>query len=215
MQDRIRWGIWALPLSGLLSTIAALVPGVGIDPAVDPEGFARASSNIGLSNLLGIPSVALLLIGIVALYLFLAGTPVDRPAFAGLLLILTGTTFFLPFIGIYAFTGPVLGRRYLGGDKTAVTIISESTSITNPTALVFGGTAVFLLVLGAILLGAAIWRSRTLPKLPGPLLAFGITLSADPLFYYQPIVWVAGGALVLLSGIWIASRVSRTTTDSL
>ena len=202
-------------MSGLLSTIAALVPGVWIDPAVDPEGFARASSNIGLSNLLGIPSVASLLVGILALYLFLAGTPVDRPAFAGLLLILTGTTFFLPFIGIYAFTGPVLGRRYLGGDKTAVTIISESTSITNPTALVFGGTAVFLLVLGATLLGAAIWRSRTLPKLPGPLLAFGITLSADPLFYYQPIVWVAGGALVLLSGIWIASRVSRTTTDSL
>ena len=200
-------------MSGLLSTIAALVPGVWIDPAVDPEGFARASSNIGLSNLLGIPSVALLLVGILALYLFLAGTPVDRPAFAGLLLILTGTTFFLPFIGIYAFTGPVLGRRYLGGDKTAVTIISESTSITNPTALVFGGTAVFLLVLGAILLGAAIWRSRTLPKSPGLLLAVGIVLSADPLFYYQPIVWVAGGALVLFSGVWIARHIYTTTND--
>ena len=200
-------------MSGLLSTIAALVPGVWIDPAVDPEGFARASSNIGLSNLLGIPSVALLLVGILALYLFLAGTPVDRPAFAGLLLILTGTTFFLPFIGIYAFTGPVLGRRYLGGDKTAVTIISESTSITNPTALVFGGTAVFLLVLGATLLGAAIWRSKTLPKSPGLLLAVGIVLSADPLFYYQPIVWVAGGALVLFGGVWIARHIYTTTND--
>src|SRR5437879_11479762 len=104
MQDRIRWGIWALPLSGLLSTIAALVPGVGIDPAVDPEGFARASSNIGLSNMLGIPSAALLLIGILALYLFLAGTPVDRPAFSVLLLILTGKMFFLPFIGFHPLT---------------------------------------------------------------------------------------------------------------
>ena len=215
MQDSIRWGIWALPLSGLLSTIAALVPGVGIDPAVDPEGFARASSNIGLGNMLGIPSSALLLIGILALYLFLAGTPVDRPAFAGLLLILAGMTFFLPFIGIYAFAGPVLGRRYLSGDKTAVTIISESTSITNPTALVFGGTAVLLLVLGAILLGAAIWRSKTLPKLPGLLLAIGIILPADPLFYYQPIIWVAGGALLLFSGVWISRCVSRTTTDCL
>src|SRR3989475_1521667 len=215
MQDRIRWGIWALPLSGLLSTIAALVPGIGIDPAVDPEGFARASSNIGLSNMLGIPSAALLLIGIVALYLFLTGTPVDSPAFSGLLLILIGMTFFLPFIGIYAFTAPVLGRRYLSGDKTAITAISESTSITNSTALVFGATAVFLLVLGAILIAAAIWRSKSLPKSPGLLLAVGIVLSADPLFYYQPIVWVAGGALVLLSGIWIASRVSRTTTASL
>ena len=202
-------------MSGLLSTIAALVPGVGIDPAVDPEGFARASSNIGLGNMLGIPSLALLLIGVLALYLFLAGTPVDRPAFSGLLLIITGTTFFLPFIGIYGFTAPVLGRRYFSGDKTAVSAISESTSITNPTALVFGGTAVFLLVLGAILLSAAIWRSKNLPKSPGLLLAVGIVLSADPLFYYQPIVWVAGGALVLFSGVGISSRISRTSTDSL
>src|SRR2546426_10511293 len=164
MKDRVRLGIWALPLSGLLSTIAALVPGVGIDPAVDPDGFARASSNIGLGNMLGIPSAALLLIGILALYMFLAKTPVDRPALAGLLLILIGMTFFLPFLGIYGFMAPVLGRRYLSGDKTAVTDISESTSITNPTALVFGGAAVFLLVLGAVLLGAAIWRSKTLPN---------------------------------------------------
>src|SRR3989442_4752885 len=142
--------MWALPLSGLLSTIAAIVPGVGIDPAVDPEGFARASSNIGLSNLLGIPSVALLLVGILALYLFLAGTPVDRPAFAGLLLILTGTTFFLPFIGIYGFTAPVLGRRYLSGVKTAINIISESTSITNSTALVFCRDADIQLLLRAL-----------------------------------------------------------------
>src|SRR5437879_7269336 len=126
MKDRVRLGIWALPLSGLLSTIAALVPGVGIDPAVDPEGFARASSNIGLSNMLGIPSAALLLIGILALYLLLAGTPVDRPAFSGLLIILTGTLFFLPFIGIYAFTVPVLGRRYVSGETTAISAVSES-----------------------------------------------------------------------------------------
>src|SRR2546426_1150127 len=131
MQNRIRWGIWGLPLSGLLSTIAALVPGVGIDPAVDPEGFARASSNIGLGNMLAIPS------------------------------------------------------------------------------------AVFLLFLGAIMFGTAIWRSKTLPKLPGLLLAIGIILPADPLFYYQPIIWVAGGALLLFSGVWISRRVSRTTTDCL
>jgi len=200
-------------LSGLLSTVAALVPGVGIDPTVDPEGFARASSNIGLSNLLGIPSAALLLIGILALYLFLAGTPVDRPAFAGLLLIITGMTFFLPFIGIYAFTAPVLGRRYLSGDKTAISAISESSTITNSTALVFGGTAVFLLLLGAIMLGTSTWRSKNLPRFPGLLLAIGIILSADPLFYYQPIIWVSGGLLLFLGGVWIARHIYTTTND--
>src|SRR5438132_3647201 len=180
MKDRVRLGIWALPLSGLLSTIAALIPGVGIDPAVDPEGFARASSNIGLSNMLGIPSVALLLIGILALYLFLAGTSVDRPAFSGLLLVLTGMTFFLPFIGIYAFTAPVLGRRYLSGDKTAISAISESTTITNSTALVFGGPAVLLLLLEAIMLGTSTRRSKTHPRFPALLLPIPIILSAHP-----------------------------------
>src|SRR5438309_4733084 len=213
MKDRVRLGIWALPLSGLLSTIAALIPGVGIDPAVDPEGFARASSNIGLSNMLGIPSVALLLIGILALYPLLAGTSVDRPALSGLLLVLTGMTFFLPFLGSYAFTAPVLGRRYLSGDKTAISAISESTSITNPTALVFGATAVFLLVLGAILLGAAIWRSNNLPKSPGLLLAVVIVLLSDYLFYYHPIIWVSGGLLLFLGGVWIARHIYTTTND--
>src|SRR5207249_7874367 len=70
----------------------------------------------------------------------------------------------LPFIGIYAFTAPVLGRRYLSGDKTAISAISESSSITNSTALVFGGTAVFLLLLGAIMLGTSTWRSKNLPR---------------------------------------------------
>ena len=153
------------------------------------------------------------MIGILVVYLFLARTPADRPTFAGLLLILIGMTFFLPFIGIYGFTAPVLGRRFLSGDKTAVSIISESTSITNSTALVFGGTAVFLLVLGAIMFGTAIWRSKNLPKLPGLLLAVGIVLSADPLFYYQPIMWVAGGALVLFGGVWIARHIYTTTND--
>src|SRR2546422_11038775 len=108
MKDRVRLGIWALPLSGLLSTIAALIPGIGIDPTVDPEGFARASSNIGLSNMDGIPSAGLLLIGMLALYLLLAMSPVELPAFAGFLLIVLGIVVFLPFIRFYVFTTPVL-----------------------------------------------------------------------------------------------------------
>src|SRR5213594_2825799 len=101
MQNRIRWGIWALPVSGLLSTIAALIPGAGIDPSTNPDGFAQASGNVGMSNLLGITATAFLLVGVMMLYLFLARTSVDSLAFAGFLLIMVGSVLFLSFIEIY------------------------------------------------------------------------------------------------------------------
>jgi hypothetical protein len=210
MQKRVRWGIWALPLSGLLSTIAALIPGVAIDPSTNPDGFAQLSSNVGLSNLLGIPALALLLVGVLMLYLFLARTSVDGLAFAGFLLIMIGSVLFLPFIGIYAFVGPVSGRHYLNGDRNAVNVLTESTSITNPSALILGGSAVLSLVIGALMIGLAIWRSQSLPRWSGILFAIGTLLGADPFFLYQPTIWVSGGALLLLSGVLISSRIYKT-----
>src|SRR5262245_10749213 len=108
MMARIRFGMWALPLSGLLSSIAASIPGVGVDPSVDPAGFARVSSNVGLSNMLGAPIAALLLVGAFALYLLLAQTEVERWIFTGFIFLLVGFLFFLPFLGVYAFAGPAI-----------------------------------------------------------------------------------------------------------
>ena len=210
MHGRIRWGIWAIPLSGLLSTIAALIPGVGIDPSTNPDGFAQLSSNVGLSNLLGIPALALLLVGVLILYLFLARTSVDGLAFAGFVLIMIGSVLFLPFVGIYALVGPVSGRHYLNGDRNAVSVLTESTSTTNPSALILGGSAVLSLVTGALIIGLAIWRSHSLPRWSGILFAIGIPLGADPFFLYQPTIWVSGGLLLFISGVWISSRIHKT-----
>ena len=73
MQDRISLGVFALPCSGLLGLISVLLPGVFINPSVDPEGFARASASIGVGNMLGIVSLVLWLVGIQSLYSFLGG----------------------------------------------------------------------------------------------------------------------------------------------
>src|SRR2546428_14119732 len=97
MQSWIRLGMFALPCSGLLGTISVLLPGVFINPSVDPEGFAQASGSIGAGNMLGIVALVLWLVGIQALYSFLAGVSVCRGALIGFVFSFFGVRVFLPF----------------------------------------------------------------------------------------------------------------------
>jgi hypothetical protein len=209
MQNRIRLGILALPLSGFLGIISNVVPGVWIDPSVDPVGFARASAAIGLANMIGIPVGFLLPIGTLALYLFLAGTPVDKWALGGLLLMFAGMGLFMPFLGIFAVATPVLGRHYLNGDTTAINVIPESTATSNPAAFTFGGTAVLLLFISSVLFGVAIWQSHRLPRWSGIIYATATPLWVDPLYNYQPAIAVLGSILLLASSGWIAASIDR------
>ena len=139
MQSWVRLGMFALPCSGLLGTISILLPGVFIDPSVDPRGFAEASGSIGLGNMLGIVALVLWLVGIQALYSFLAGMSVGRWALVALIFSFAGIGLFLPLAGILAFAAPVAGRAYLNGDKNAISLIADSIALSNPSALLFGG----------------------------------------------------------------------------
>src|SRR5256712_3478178 len=158
MQRWVRLGMFALPCSGLLGTISILLPGVFIDPSVDPRGFAEASGSIGLGNMLGIVALVLWLVGIQALYSFLAGMSVGRWALVALIFSFAGIGFFLPLAGILAFAAPVAGRAYLNGDKNAVSVITDSIALSNPAALLFGGLSVLLFIIGPLLIGDVIFR---------------------------------------------------------
>jgi len=84
--SRTRIGALALPISGLVAASAALVPGIGINPAVDPAGFAQAANYVGLANLVGTVSLVFLLFRFQALHAFLERNSVDKWAFAGMIL---------------------------------------------------------------------------------------------------------------------------------
>src|SRR2546428_4559452 len=158
MQSWIRLGMFALPCSGLLGTISVLLPGVFINPSVDPEGFAQASGSIGAGNMLGIVALVLWLVGIQALYAFLAGMSVGRWALVALIFSFAGIGLFLPLAGILAFAAPVAGRAYLNGDKNAISLITDSIALSNPSALLFGRLSVLLFVIGPLLIGDVIFR---------------------------------------------------------
>jgi len=209
--NRIRIGVLAFPISGLVAAAAALVPGIGINPAVDAAGFAQAANSVGLANLIGIVSLILLLFGFQALHAFLERSSVDRRAFVGMIVSVIGVGLFLPFLGIIAFAAPFAGRLYLGGDLQAVSIISEATGISNPAALAFGGDSVSFSVLGSILFAMSIWRSGKLPKWSALAYAIAAPLNWTP--HYMPALWLIGGALLFGAGIGITRGIWNTLKE--
>src|SRR3989441_8591342 len=209
MQSWFRLGVFALPCSGLLGTISVLLPGVFINPSVDPEGFAQASGSIGVGNMLGIVALVLWLVGIQALYAFLAGMSVGRWAPVALTFSFVGIGFFLPLAGILAFAAPVAGRAYLNGDKNAISLITDSIAISNPSVLLFGGLSVLLFIIGSIMFGIVIWQCQTLPKWAGVTYAAGGTLSFLSAPLYNLTVAFLGGSLLLIGGGWIFSSIAR------
>lgn len=100
----------------------------------------------------------------------------------------------------------------MNGDPTAINVIPESTTTSNPAALIFGGTAVLLLFISSVLFAVAIWQFHRLPRLSGIIYAAARPLWVDPLYIYQPIIAVLGSILLLASGGWIAASIIRKSS---
>ncbi len=209
MQSRISLGVFALPCSGLLGLISVLLPGVFVNPSVDPRAFAQASGSIGVANMLGIVSLVLWLVGIQALYSLLADMPVGKWALVALVFSFAGIGLFLPLAGILAFVAPVAGRAYLNGDKNAIILITNSVATSNTSVLLFGALSVLLFIIGSIIFGLMIWQCQTLPKWAGITYAVAGTLSflSVPLYNFTPAL--LGSLLLSFSGGWIFSNVVR------
>ena len=201
----IRLGVLAFPVFGVVSLVGALTPGIGITPATDPAGFAQVADLVGVADLAGIVALVLLLFGFRALYESLAGTPARRWAFPGMILSIAGSALYLPFLGIFAFAAPIAARAYLKGQVQAISIISDSTSISNPTVFVVGGLAVLCYILGAVLFSIAIWRSRKIPRWVA--VAYTISAPLNIIPHYVLLLWLTGAILVLVAGIGIVVSV--------
>ena len=186
----------------------SLVPGIGINPATDPAGFAQAANYVGLANIIGILNLVFLLFGFQALYSYLERNSGDRWAFPGFVLSVIGLALYLPFLGIIAFAGPIAGRLYLSGQAQAVSVISEATGTSNLAALAFGGVSLLSSVLGSILFSVAIWRSGKLPKWSAVAYAISSPLNWTP--HYIPALWFLGGILLLGAGIGVARGIWTT-----
>lgn len=202
----IRAGLVALPVYGLLTAWSSLTPQP--DQNTDPEGWARFVSTPSylVSHLIGsVGGTILAIFAIFALGVYLAPTRAGRLGLAAMVTTTLGHALLLVPAVISTFATPAIGQAYLAGLRDVMQIqFSESLTSTFLVGLV-------LAFVGSLLLGAALWRSETLPRgaaivwIIGTIIFYplGVVLGMATINATLPTQSI--GALVLaISGGWIA-----------
>ena len=208
----IRVGLLALPIYGLLTAWSTLDPQP--DSSKHPEAWSRfvGSTSYLVDHIFGaIGGTVLAILGVFALGAYLANSRAGRLGLAAMVMTVVGHALGLVIGAISTFASNAVGRAYLAGSKDIIQAVEFSSSMIMIFAL-----CILLLFVGNVLLGAAIWRSRTLPRWAG-----AIWVASALMFYVlgavagmlttgaslptQPV----GGLLIAISGGWIAWSVMR------
>src|SRR5688500_6262132 len=111
-------GLWALPVSGLVTAWATLEPQPA--QARDPEARARfvSSGSYPVSHLFGSSGGAVLAVfGVFALGCCLASSRVGRLALAAMVISAAGTALLLVPAAISTFAAPAIGKAFLAGNE--------------------------------------------------------------------------------------------------
>ncbi len=167
VSRRIRWGILCVPLAGLVSLQSLLVTGEYVPPSDDLRGYAEqvTSARFHFALLIDALQVALALIGMIALYAYLANGRAERWALAGLVVWCASATANIdPGFDISAIP---TAERYLGGQQDALEGILLASDPGNFSLLILvpGFVLGWLFpLLANVFFGVAIWRSGTLPQ---------------------------------------------------
>ena len=211
-SNLIRFGILALPLSGLLTLVGLIgryqIPNVREDPKAAVE--AASSSEFFVSQLVGnVLGMMLLIFGVLALTAYLANTRVGGMALGAMVVSVAGIALILSALGVTTYVLPEISRAYLSGQQEALGIVEP----------IFQGLVgilfvpVFLLYsAGFILFGVCIWRSGVLPK-PAAI-SLGIHAPLFATFIRPEPNWtsIVGALLFILGGTMVALKVFRRSS---
>lgn len=208
----IRLGVWALPVYGVLTFWATLTHEP--DRQNEVEAYARYISTTSYlaQHLLGsILGTILAIFGVIALAAYLANSRVGRLALWAMVLSVAGNCLTLTIFGFSTIVSPVIGQLYLDGQPGVMEVNEAILNSTVFFLLVIPGLLLYLM--GAILLGVAVWRSGVLPKWAGALYApTGLLIAAGVAIGESQTL---GSALLVVAGGWIAWTVTREPSSQL
>ena len=211
----IRAGLLGLPVAGALTLWSSLDPQP--DPNTHYEAWSRfvTTDYYVLTHVFGsILGMILAIFGVFALGAYLSGTRAGRMGLWAMVATVFGSALFLPGMGISTFASPKQGQAYLAGIEE----LSKLPDIFADTVYALTSLVMVLLIFaGNMLLGVAVWRSRTLPKLAGAMWAAAAVLMYPMGLVYEatigpastPPTVVAGAALMVVGGVWIALGAMR------
>ena len=202
----IRIGVWALPVYGLLTFWATLTHEPDRQNQVEDYARFLSTTDYLAKHLLGsILGTILAIFGVMAVAAYLANRRVGRLALLAMVVSVAGNCLVLTIFGFSTHVSPVIGRMYLEGQPGAMEV-NEAIFGTSSFAIV-AALGLLLYLLGALLLGVAIWRSEVLPKWAGALYApTGLLIAAGVAIGWAQTV---GSALLIVAGGWIAWSLLR------
>jgi hypothetical protein len=202
----VRIGVWAVPVYALLTFWATLTHEPNRQTEV--EAYARYISTTSylVQHLLGsILGTILAIFGVIALAAYLADGRAGRLALVAMVLSVAGNCLILTIFGFSTIVSPEIGRLYLAGQREAMQVNEAIFGSTAFSLLAVSGLVLYLV--GAILMGVAIWRSETLPRWAGALYApTGFLIAAG---VAVGVAQTLGSALLIAAGVWIAWSVMR------
>jgi hypothetical protein len=207
--DRIaRWGIWGT----FVWTVCLLMGTLTHQPdtRTDFAGFARYVTTMEflLSHIVNsIVGAAVGVLGLLALFVFLALRVRSHLAAVGLVFAVVGNVMITAIFGMAAFAQPSVGRLYLAGHtEDAVATYNDMYGVPLSATAAVG---LPLLVIGIVCIGIAIARSRMLPRWAGIVMAVGIVVFGIVGFILADFVQSIGAVLLVASTLWVATSARR------
>lgn len=204
----IRLGAIALALGGL-SFFAFPVVRPYFETSPDPTVIARgfASNRWVIAHALGMFGFVLLPIGFFALYERLRATPIAQTATWALVISWIGAGLTLPFFGAEAFGLQVVGEQALRRQSSDVMAVADRVRL--GLAIYFLLSGLLLFAISTIVAAVAVWKSRSLPRWSGVLIATAFVLYF-PQFATPPAARIAHGLLIAVGAIWLAYGLMRS-----
>ena len=208
-------GLLGLPLYGVLTFFSSLDPQPDFNTDYEAWAYYVSTDYYVLKHVFAsIIGMVLALLGTIALGAYLARSRAGRLGLTAMVITVVGYALFLTIGGVSAFASPGEGQAYVAGDYEFAEIAASGFAVTMQTFTLV--LASMLILVGNVLLGVAIWRSRTLPRWAGALWAAGAVLMlllgqliAIFLTGSTPVTVLVGAVLLVISGGWMAWSVLR------
>lgn len=205
---RIRLGAAALAVAGILFILYPAIRPYSDETSL--QGAAAFSSTAWLvAHMLAMVAFTLLTIGLLGLLTALYGTSSENLAFIALVTGLLGVGLTLPYYGGEAFGLHAVGVEALRQHSAALVGLAEVIRGSPQVYMFVGG--LLLIAASGILAAAAVWRSRTIQRWSGALLAAAFVLYL-PQFFGTPLIRIAHGLLVTIGCCWLAVAMWQAAT---
>lgn len=196
-----------LAAAALFFLYPALRPWGDVTPGLE-AARAYAEPLWPLAHFAGALGFMLLPVGLLAVHARIGGTL----SVVALATTWIGMGLVLPFYGAEAFALNAVGAHVVATGETELLSLVDAVR-NGPLQMSTFGIGLMLLSVGALFAGAAVWRSRVMPRWSAIPFAIGFALYL-PQFFGPPAVRIAHGALVMAGCVVLALALLRRPSSS-